>query len=52
MYDIIVLTETHLDHGIGDSEIFPNYYTVFRRDTASQARQGGVVLIILQSYTL
>ena len=31
-YDIIVLTETHLDDGIGDSEIFPNCYTVFRRE--------------------
>ena len=36
MFDNIVLTETYLDDSIGDSEIFPNCYTVFRRDKASQ----------------
>ena len=49
MHDIIVLTETHLDDSIGDSEIFPNCYTVFRRDRASQGRQGGGVLIAVKN---
>ena len=30
-YDLIVLTETHLDHSILDSEIFPSHYTVFEK---------------------
>lgn len=29
-YDLIVITETYLDHSILDSEIFPSHYTVFR----------------------
>ena len=36
IHDIIVSTETHLDDSIDDLEIFPNCYTVFRRDRASQ----------------
>ena len=31
-YDLIVLTETHLDYSILDSEIFPSHFTVFRKD--------------------
>ena len=30
-YDLIVLTETHLDHSILDSEIFPSHYTVYEK---------------------
>jgi hypothetical protein len=44
-YDIIVLTETHLDSSIGDAEIFPDNYTVFRRDRNINERHGGGVLI-------
>ena len=31
-FDIIVLTETHLDDSISDAEIFAENYSVFRRD--------------------
>ena len=44
-YDLIVLTETHLDHSILDSEIFPSHYTVFRKDRTTSGRHGGGVLI-------
>ena len=49
MHDIIVLTETHLHGRIGVSEIFPNCYTVFRRDRVLHGRQGGSVLIAVIS---
>lgn len=44
-YDIVILTETHLDHTIADGEIFPRGYTVFRRDREHHGRHGGGVLI-------
>ena len=44
-YDLIVLTETHLDHSILDSEMFPFHYTVFRKDRKINGRNGGGVLI-------
>ena len=31
-HDIVVLTETRLDHSILDSEIFPSNFIVFRND--------------------
>ena len=47
-YDLIVLTETHLDHSILDSEIFPSHYTVFRKDRTTSGRHGGGVLIAVR----
>ena len=47
-YDIIVLTETHLDSSISDGEIFPNNYTIFRRDRRLNGRKGGGVLIVMR----
>ena len=47
-YDIIVLTETHLDDTITDAEIFPNNYTVFRLDRRVNGRHGGGVLIAVR----
>ena len=47
-YDLIVLTETHLDHSILDSEIFPSHYTVFRKDRTTNGRHGGGVLIAVR----
>ena len=44
-YDIVILTETHLDNTIADREIFPRGYTVFRRDRELQGRHGGGILI-------
>ena len=44
-FDIIVLMETHLDDAISDAEIFPENYTVFRRDRSQNGRQGGGILI-------
>ena len=49
-YDLIVLTETHLDHSILDSEIFPSHYTVFRKDRKINGRHGGGVLIAVRDY--
>ena len=49
-YDIIVLTETHLDNSISDGEIFPNNYTVFRRDRSFNGRHGGGVLIATRNH--
>ena len=45
LYDIIILTETHLDNTIADREIFPRGYTVFRRDRELQGHHGGGILI-------
>ena len=47
-YDLIVLTETHLDHSILDSEIFPSHFTVFRNDRKINGRHGGGVLIAVR----
>ena len=44
--DIVVLTETHLDCSLSDTEILGNDYTVYRKDHAGDgARHGGGVLI-------
>ena len=44
-YYAIALTETHLEPGILDSEIYVNNYTVFRQDRASR-KSGGVAIYI------
>ena len=44
-FDIIVLTETHLDNSISDAEIFPENYTVSRRDRSQNGRQGDDILV-------
>ena len=49
-YDIITLTETHLDDSISDGEILPSNYTVFRRDRKIKGRSGGGVLIATRDY--
>lgn len=49
-YDLIVLTETHLDHSILDSEIFPPHFTVFRKDRKINGRHGGGVLFAVRDY--
>lgn len=41
-FDIIAVTETHLDDSIRSSELFPQKYRVFRRD---RNRTGGGVLV-------
>lgn len=41
-FDIIAVTETHLDDSIRSSELFPQKYRVFRRD---RNRKGGGVLV-------
>lgn len=49
-YDLIVPTETHLDHSILDSEIFPSHFTVFRKDRKINGRHDGGVLIVVRDY--
>ena len=49
-YDIITLTETHLDDSISDGEILPSNYTIFRRDRKINGRSGGGVLIATRDY--
>ena len=49
-YDIIALTETHLDNSISDSEMLPTDYLVFRRDRKSNGRHGGGVLIAVRNH--
>ena len=49
-YDIITLTETHLDDSISDGDILPSNYTVFRRDGKINSRSGGGVLIATRDY--
>ena len=49
-FDIIVLTETHLDDSISDAEIFPENYAVFRRDRSQNGRQGGGILIATSDF--
>ncbi|KXJ10081.1 hypothetical protein AC249_AIPGENE18642 [Exaiptasia diaphana] len=44
-YDIIILTETHLDNTVFDTELLPENYTLFRRDREINGRLGGGVLI-------
>ena len=48
-FDIIVLTETHLDSSINDVEIFGKEYCVYRRDRQQGGRFGGGVLIATKS---
>ena len=43
--DIVVLTETHLDGNILDSEILPTKFTVFRNDRQLLGHYGGGALI-------
>ena len=45
-YDMIVLTETHLDSSIPDYEIFPSNYSVFRRDRKLNGRHHTVYLLL------
>ena len=49
-YDIIVLTETHLDSSIPDGEVFPSGHSVFRRDRKLNERHGGGVLIATRDH--
>ena len=43
--DIIVGTETNLNNSINSSELFPEGYSVLRRDrTFGQASRGGVLI--------
>lgn len=44
-FDIIVLTETHLDNSITDAEIFGSEYCSYRKDRQQGGRFGGGVLI-------
>lgn len=47
-YDVVLITESWLNDGIGDSELFDDRYIVFRRDrqySATQQVNGGGVLI-------
>ena len=48
-HDIVVLTETHLDGNILDSEILPTNFTVFRNDQQKLGRYGGGVLIAIRN---
>ena len=45
-FDIIVLTETHLDSSINDVEILGREYCIYRRDRQQGGRFGGGVLIV------
>ena len=49
-YDIIALTETHLDYSISGSEVLPNNYLIFRRDRKSNGRHRGGVLIAVRDH--
>ena len=49
-YDIITLTETHLDYSISDSEVLLNNYLIFRRDRKSNGRHRGDVLIAVRDH--
>ena len=44
--DIVAITETHLDDSIDSLELFPNTYTIFRKD---RNRRGGGVLIAVKN---
>lgn len=48
-HDIVVLTETHLDDSILDSEIFPANFIVFRNYRRHLGRYGGGVLIAVRN---
>ena len=49
-YDIVLLTETHLDNTKTDSEIFPQGCTVFRCDCGLHGRHGGGILIAIGDF--
>ena len=46
-YDIVLLTETHLDSTVTDREVFPQGCTVFRCDRELHGRHGGGILIAI-----
>lgn len=46
-FDIITVTETHLNDSISSSELFPQSYRVFRRDR--NHRGGGVLVAITEN---
>lgn len=46
-YDIVLLTETHLDNTATDREIFPKGCTVFRCNRELHGRHGGGILIAI-----
>ena len=48
-FDIVILTETHLDDSVLDSEIFPSDFVVFRRDRKHHDRLGGGILIAVRN---
>lgn len=48
-HDIVVLTETHLDDSILDSEIFPSKFIVFRKERKCFGRHGGGVPIAVRN---
>ena len=49
-YDIIALTETHLDYSISGSEVLPNNYLIFIRDRRSNGRHRGGMLIAVRDH--
>ena len=50
-YDVVVLVETHLDSSMGDGEIFPANYLVFRHDRKRNGRYGvGVLIAVRDSF--
>ena len=42
IFDIVAITETHLDQSVNSAELFPSNYRVYRRD---RNRRGGGVLV-------
>ena len=48
-FDIIAVSETHLDDSINSAEIFPPEYIIYRRD---RDRNGGGVLIAVKRNVL
>lgn len=53
-FDIIIFTETWLNSGVHDNELFDDRYTVFRRDRESSGfhnkKEGGGVLIAISKH--
>ena len=47
-YDLLVITETWLLKGIGDSEIFDDRYSIFRADRDNDKTRGGGVLVAVK----
>lgn len=50
-YDVIIFTETWLREDIGDTELLPNNYALYRRDrnVDSNCKRGGGVLIAIKN---